>query len=148
MYSNSNAYIKLSGHISNKFKIKKGTEQGHPLSPDLFKFFLSDLSKQLEIKDCPSLSNIPISHLLWADDLILLALTPEAAQKQLNILANFCNEWGIEVNQSKTKCVVFGNDKNISNTELNFYLQDKLLENVDSYCYLGILLHKSGQNYS
>ena len=39
MYSNSNAYIKLSGHISNKFKIKKGTEQGHPLSPDLFKFF-------------------------------------------------------------------------------------------------------------
>ena len=94
MYSNSNAYIKLSGHISNKFKIKKGTEQGHPLSPNLFKIFLSDLSKLLEIKDCPSLSNIPISHLLWADDLILLALTPEAAQKQLNILANFCNEWG------------------------------------------------------
>ena len=145
MYSNSNAYIKLSGHISNKFKIKKGTEQGHPLSPDLFKIFLSDLSKLLEIKDCPSLSNIPISHLLWADDLILLALTPEAAQKQLNVLANFCNEWGIEVNQSKTKCVVFGNEKNNSNTEPKFYLQDKLLENVDSYCYLGILLHKSGE---
>ena len=145
MYSNCNAYIKLSGHMSNKFKIKKGTEQGHPLSPDLFKFFLSDLSKLLEIKDCPSLSNIPISHLLWADDLILLALTPEAAQKQLNILANFCNEWGIEVNQSKTKCVVFGNDKNNINTEPKFYLQDKLLENVDSYCYLGILLHKSGE---
>ena len=146
MYSNSNAYIKLSGHISNKFKIKKGTEQGHPLLPDLFKKFLSYLSKQLEIKDCPSLSNIPISHLLWAaDDLILLALTPEAAQKQLNILANFCNEWGIEVNQSKTKCVVFGNDKNNSNTEPKFYLQDKLLENLDSYCYLGILLHKSGE---
>ena len=35
MYSNSNAYIKLFGHISNKFKIKKGTEQGHPLSPRL-----------------------------------------------------------------------------------------------------------------
>ena len=133
MYSNSNAYIKLSGHVSNEFKIKKGTEQGHPLSPDLFKFFLSDLSKQLEIKDCPSLSNFPISHLPWSDDLILLALTPEAAQKQLNILANFCNEWGIEVNQSKTKCVVFGNDKNNSNTEPKFYLQNKLLENVDSY---------------
>ena len=73
-------------HISNSqgtsvtnLKLKKGTEQGHPLSPDLFKNFLSDLSKLLEIKDCPSLSNIPISHLLWADDLILLALTPEAA---------------------------------------------------------------------
>ena len=70
-----------------------------------------------------------MSHLLWADDLILLALTPEAVQKQLNILTNFCNEWGIEVNQSKTKCVVFGNDKNNSHTKPELYLQ-----NVDSYC--------------
>ena len=47
MYSNSFAYIKLSGHFSKRFKISKGTEQGHPLSPDLFKIFLSDLSKLL-----------------------------------------------------------------------------------------------------
>ena len=86
---------------------------------------------RIEIFSQWSTWGFPISHLLWADDLILLALTPEAAQKQLNILANFCHEWGIEVNQSKTKCVVFGNDKNNSNTEPKFYLQDKLLENVD-----------------
>ena len=36
LYSNSDAYIKLSGHISNRFKVLKGTEQGHPLSPDYF----------------------------------------------------------------------------------------------------------------
>ena len=132
------------GACYNRFKISKGTEQGHPLSPDLFKIFLSDLSGLLEIKDCPCLSGIPISHLLWADDLILLALTPEAAQKQLNILAKFCNDWGIEVNQSKTKVVTFGGSDN-SNTEPKIYLQSKLLENVDSYCYLGIDLHKSGE---
>ena len=39
MYSNPIAYIKLSGHISNRFKVLQGTEQGHPLSPDLFKNF-------------------------------------------------------------------------------------------------------------
>ena len=145
MYSNSNAYIKLSGHISNRFKVLKGTEQGHPLSPDLFKIFLSDLSGLLEIKDCPRLSNIPISHLLWADDLILLSLSPEAAQKQINVLNNFCNEWGIEVNQSKTKVVEFGDKKSTTGTKPKFYLQDKLLETVDSYCYLGVLLHQSGK---
>ena len=144
MYSNSNAYIKLSGHVSNRFRISKGTEQGHPLSPDLFKIFLSDLSGLLEIKDCPSLSGIPISHLLWADDLILLALTPEAAQKQINILEKFCNDWGIEVNQSKTKVVEFGGFSS-PNTNNKFHLQGKLLEKVDSYCYLGIELHKSGE---
>jgi hypothetical protein len=31
MYSNSCAYIKLTGHLSKKFKICKGTEKGHPL---------------------------------------------------------------------------------------------------------------------
>ena len=94
----------------------KGTEQGHPLSPDLFKIFPSDLSELLEIKDCPSLSNIPISHLLWAYDLILLSLSTEAAQKQIHILTNFCNE----VNQSKTKVVEFGDEKSTTGTKPKF----------------------------
>ena len=56
MYSNSFAYIKLSGLLSKRFKISKVTEQGHPLSPDLFKIFLSDLSKLLEFSiNCPEL---------------------------------------------------------------------------------------------
>ena len=48
MHSNSYAHIKLSGQLSNKFKISKGMEQGHPLSPDLFKIYLRDLSPLLE----------------------------------------------------------------------------------------------------
>ena len=41
MYSNSKGQIKLAGHISKCFDINKGTEQGHPLSPDLFKHYMS-----------------------------------------------------------------------------------------------------------
>ena len=74
MYSNSSACIKLSGHLSKEFEINKGTEQGHPLSPDLFKLFLKDLSPLLEFNCCPELSGKLVSHLLWADDLIALAL--------------------------------------------------------------------------
>ena len=37
MYANSSGQIKLAGHLSKKFGIQKGTEQGHPLSPDFFK---------------------------------------------------------------------------------------------------------------
>ena len=108
MYSNSYAYIKLGGHLSNKFNVKKGTEQGHPLSPDLFKIFLSDLSPLLEFSNCPVLSNMLISHLLWADDLILLSLDQETLQLQLDNLAQFCRTWGIEINELKTKVVIFG----------------------------------------
>jgi exonuclease III len=147
MYANSYAYIKLSGHLSNKFNILKGTEQGHPLSPDLFKIFLSDLSPLLEYTDCPYLSNIRISHLLWADDLIMLSLNKKTAQLQLNKLSNFCKEWGIEINELKTKVVIFGEkfDAVSSNSNNSFMLNKKSIEIVDTYCYLGIDLHWSGQ---
>ena len=142
MYSNSFAYVKLSGHINNRFQIMKGTEQGHPLSPDLFRIFLSDLSPLLEFNNCPQLSNLTISHLLWADDLILLSTKKETTQMQLNTLQKFCDEWGIEINELKTQAMILGSNTNTSN--LNFSLYNKPLEIVDSYCYLGIILHKSG----
>lgn len=141
MYSNSVAHIKLSGYLSRQIDIRKGTEQGHPLSPDLFKIFLSDLSDLLDFQNCPHLSGLLVSHLLWADDLILLSLDPKTAQLQLNKLAEFCTEWGIEINESKTKSVIFGKSPNrIPILKLN----GNPLEIVDSYCYLGIIIHKTG----
>ena len=134
MYSNSIAQIKLSGHLSNKFKILKGTEQGHPLSPDLFKLFLSDLSELLNFENCPKLNDLLVSHLLWADDLILLSLDPVTAQLQLNKLADYCNTWGLEINKLKTKAVIFGHEGNESVPV--FTINNEPLEVVDSYCYL------------
>ena len=139
MYSKSVAHIKLSGHISRQIGIHKGTEQGHPLSPDLFKIFLSDLSDLLDFNNCPELAGTLISHLLWADDLILLSLDPVTAQLQLNKLESFCTKWGIEINESKTKLVIFGNSCKQSQA---LKINGKDLELVDSYCYLGIILHQ------
>ena len=91
MYTNSTGQIKMSGHLSNKFEIRKGTEQGHPLSPDLFKIYIRDLSEQLDEENCPRLMDQLVSHLLWADDLILLALDHSTLQKQLDTLMDFCD---------------------------------------------------------
>ena len=144
MYSNSFAYIKMSGHISNKFQIRKGTEQGHPLSPDLFKVFLSDLSPLLELVNCPTLDNVKISHLLWADDLILISLDQKTCQLQLNILSKFCKTWGIEINEIKTQVVIFNRKFHNDAVSPNLLLDEKALKIVESYCYLGITLHQSG----
>ncbi len=148
MYSNSYAYIKLAGHLSNKLKIAKGTEQGHPLSPDLFKIFLHDLSHLLDDNDSPLLLRMSISHLLWADDLIMLSLNPEKSQRQLNILNTYCADWGIEINEIITEVIIF-NHNCISNdnksAKLSFKLGEKHLEIVDTYCYLGVVLHSSGE---
>ena len=144
MYDNSYAYIKLSGHVSRKIFIRKGTEQGHPLSPDLFKLFLNDLSPLVDFPNCPKLSNLLVSHLLWADDLILLSLDKVTAQKQLDVLAKYCSDWGIEINELKTQVVIFQKESPLKYNG-QFTLNNKPLEIVEKYCYLGIVLHHSGK---
>ena len=148
MYSNSKAHIKLAGHISNEIHINKGTEQGHPLSPDLFKLFFKDLSPLLNFTNCPSLVNQIVSHLLWADDLVLLALDPVTLQNQLNILDKYCHQWGVEINMTKTKLLIFNGSnyatRNHNDNINNLTINGEALERVYSYCYLGIDITDTG----
>ena len=143
MYNNSTGQIKLEGHISNKFPIRKGTEQGHPLSPDLFKIYIRDLSDGLDSPNCPRLMDQIISHLLWADDLILLALDTKTLQHQLDHLHKFCQDWGVEINVSKTKLLIFHRHL-LSHQPTGLKIGGIKLEHVDSYCYLGIEIHHKG----
>lgn len=143
MYSNSTGQIKLAGHVTNKFNIRKGTEQGHPLSPDLFKIYIKDLSDGLDSPNCPMLMNQIISHLLWADDLILLALDTKTLQSQLDHLNKFCKDWGVEINVTKTKLLIF-NRHTLSHQPTGLNIGGYKLEHVDSYCYLGIEIHHTG----
>ena len=144
MYKNSNGKIKLSGHISNTFDIKKGTEQGHPLSPDLFKLYLKNLSPDLDFDNCPMLDHTFISHLLWADDLILLSLDKQTAQNQLDSLNDFCMKWGLEPNIGKTKAMVMGCNPNKEHQKLDLRLGKLSIETVSDYCYLGLIITDSG----
>ena len=89
MYTNSTTRIKLIQKLSAAIDVTIGTEQGHPMSPELFKMYILDLSVELEdVPDValPLLNGISTSHLLWADDLILLALDAGSLQKLLDCL--------------------------------------------------------------
>ena len=143
MYTNSIGQVKLSGYLSKPFDIKKGTEQGHPLSPDFFKLYIKDLSQILEFENCPKLADMLISHLLWADDLIMLSLDKETTQKQINKLHDFCKKWGLEINMNKTKAMILGTKPKDSHSP-NFKIENCELEVVDEYCYLGIVINRSG----
>ena len=77
MYQNSTAKLTLLDKISEAIDILIGTEQGHPMSPELFKTYLLDLSIDLNDTtglNLPSLNGIILSHLIWADDLVFVAL--------------------------------------------------------------------------
>ena len=143
MYNHSLSKIKIENLLSGNIKMERGTEQGHPLSPDLFKLFIKDLSDLFyTIGDYPYLDDFLVTHLLWADDLVLLALDCESLQVNIDILHNFCKKWGLSINIKKTKTLVFG--RSTASLITACYLGEDLIENVDSYCYLGIVFHKSG----
>ena len=77
-------------------------------------------------------------HLLWADDLVLLALNKEALQKQLNVLYDYSVEWGLSVNMKKTAVMVFNKTGKILNCSRGLTFNNTEIDTVRSYCYLGV----------
>ena len=146
MYSNSTGHIKINGKISEAFQINKGTEQGHPLSPELFKVYFQKLSELLNeaLTNCPTLSGLRITHLAWADDLVVLSLDPESLQKQIDIVERYCTDWGLEVNISKTKFMEM-NGKSTCTNSWRPTLNGQFIEKVTSYCYLGVVISSNGK---
>ena len=147
MYTHSKAKIKLLNKLSDKIEVLCGTEQGHPMSPELFKCFVHQLSEDLNsLQDIevPVLNTVKVTHLLWADDLILLALSRASLQKMLDVLYSYCLEWGLSVNISKTAVMVFNRSGRLLKESKNFNYGDRQLTSVREYTYLGITFTLSG----
>ena len=144
MYNHSLSKIKINNMLSQSINMERGTEQGHPLSPDLFKLFIRDLSEMFyTVGDYPFLDDILVTHLLWADDLVLTALDAASLQVNITSLLQFCNKWGLLINIKKTKVVIFERSK-IPIYDCVFNLGNEIIEIVSSYCYLGIVFDRNG----
>ena len=147
MYKNSNAKVKLLNKLSAKIDILTGTEQGHPMSPELFKSYIHHLSELLNSMDnvnVPVLNGVKITHLLWADDLVLLATDPASLQKMVDQLHQYCSEWGLSVNITKTAVMVFNRSGRLLKESLGFTYGNITIPSARSYCYLGITFSLSG----
>ena len=79
--------------------------------------------------------------ILYADDTVLLYETMEGMQQSLVICQLYCDLWKLDVNINKTKVMVFSKKKNLN---YSFILQDKQLEVVETFSYLGIIFKYNG----
>lgn len=147
MYENTSTRIKLIGKLSDHIKLDNGVEQGHPLSPELFKIFIYDLSVLLNeiTESIPELNTVRLNHLFWADDLVLLSLNEKTLQRLVNILEKYCDSWGLTVNLKKTKLLIFNKAGRKIFPKQNIILNQRPIEVVNSYCYLGIVFTPSGK---
>ena len=96
---------------------------------------LFDLPKYLDKSNGISINNLILTHILCADDIVLLADSAKDLQNNLNALLGFCKKWHLIVNVKKTKIMKF-NDK----SPCGFYYNTEQLEEVDCFKYLGHML--------
>ena len=89
------------------FENMYGVLQGGVLIPNLFNSFLEDLPAYLNIEKGVSIGGIHIAYLLYADDLVLMSESPTGFQNFIHGLENFCMQWHMVVNLTKTKVLVF-----------------------------------------
>ena len=145
MYSSSVTCVKLPQGLTSSFETNIGIRQGDSLSPLLFSLFIDDIKDIFEHEDEPcSIGNIKLSHLLYADDLILVSESRQGLQRCINKLSDYCDRWKLQINKVKTKILVFTPSGRIPQNLCKFYLGDCELETVLTYKYLGITISSNG----
>ena len=130
-------------NISPFFQSLTGIRQGDNLSPTLFNIYVNDLPIIFDkSSNPPSIGNMTISSLMYADDLIVLSESGTGLQVAMDKLGDYCNQWGLTVNIGKTKFLVTKTD--VSKRCLTY--NEELIEQVQSFKYLGIEFSYDGSN--
>ena len=154
MYFKAKSCVKTSVGYSDYFYCNVGLRQGENLSPILFSLFLNDLKDFLASNvvginlpcsladDCNFIdveNYVYLFLLLYADDTVLLAETANDMQTCLNSLQQYCEIYGLNINISKTKVMVFSRGK-IRNLPDLFFNGEKIDITWD-YKYLGVVFN-------
>ncbi|CAG7733392.1 unnamed protein product [Allacma fusca] len=125
-------------------KILNGVLQGETLSPTLFTLYLDEITMLLKNSNEKGAklfaTEIPI--LLYADDIVLMADSPQDLQTQIKIWIKFFKNNCLAVNMDKTKVVVFGRGRHLCKHD--FYYDGTKIEIVNNYRYLGVEFHRKG----
>ena len=123
-YETQTMCVRWGNHISNEFQVSNGVRQGGILSPRLFAVYIDDLSitlNRLGIGCC--INSKLINHLMYADDMVLLAPATSALQQ----LLRECNKFGIAhdmiFNPKKSAVMIFKNKNATVLNNLPFVLE-------------------------
>jgi hypothetical protein len=140
LYSTSRARVDVNGHLTNYFDIECSVEQGNKISPTLFGLYINDLAIELKCMNLGIMINGEnICILLYADDIVILSENEEKLQNMLNKVSDWCKNWRMKINPTKTNIVHFRKQSQ-NKTDYLFKIGDDIISVAPSYKYLGCVL--------
>ena len=129
------------GHLSENFKLQRGSKQGDPISTALFTLCIEILA--IKLKNTEGIKGITINNItalisLFADDITLFLEHNEMnLKKVIEVLKDFKYISGLEIQTSKTiACTVGTKDNN--NIEKNIICKEENLQWSDKFTLLGV----------
>ena len=161
LHDNMTATVLASGERSDFFGIEVGVKQGCVIAPVIFNIFISAITLlsqhavplenrvAIQIRLDGSLFNFRTlqSHiktvteyaleLQFAADCALVAHTPQALQRPLNVIAGLYEAMGLKMNVNKTEILT---QRQNPEPPLTFYISDDEIRQVSSFKYLGSII--------
>jgi hypothetical protein len=162
LHTGTTASIRAFGGDSRPFEITGGVRQGCNIAPSLFNLFLDFVVKQAAAEfgpqsgvrisfsfqgqplhaDVGDLSHTTLmSMLLYADDMVLLAVTAQELRRFVLVLEAVTQRWGLCINAGKTKLWAMNADPTAMP---HVTLRGTTLQAVDDFKYLGSTLSNTG----
>ena len=137
--SNRSQATKVGNVFSKSCNITCGVPHGSILGPFLFLCYVNDLPSHL----------LSSNSFLFADDTALIVrgkdalLIEQHLNRELSNVSNWFDANKLAMNLKKTKVMHFRHCRNIrSDVELNVALNDEVVESVQQFKYLGVILDK------
>ncbi|EYC17888.1 hypothetical protein Y032_0029g1939 [Ancylostoma ceylanicum] len=112
--------------------ISTGVKQRDTISPKLFSACLEMVIRRVNWKKLIRIDGEHLTHLRFADDLVLLGEDADTVQKMLNELEKEGRRVGLRINRSKIKLM-----RSQCAPEMPITLEDEAIEEVGSYVDLG-----------
>ena len=143
LYRRSTSSVLWNSTISRSFKLRQGVRQGAILSPLLYSIFVDDLLHQLSCSNLgTSINGCYCGSPMFADDLALIADSPEELQSMINIVHNYSTAWRYHLNAHKSAILVIGESpasRACLHPSRQWLIGNDTIPEKDSYHHLGIL---------
>ena len=149
-YDGSSACVRVGSDLSESFEVNVGLRQGCVMSPWLFNVYMDGVVREVKMRTLGRGLEMSerggreweVSQLLFADDTALVASTEERLQRLVDEFGVVCERRKLRVNVGKSKVMVCSREG--GRAELNVRLNGEVLEEVDSFKYLGSVISKNG----